>query len=314
MLLSTLMSRVKSEASPRKADDPARRAADLGRWIAQVEPMGEMAAGGSEGEKAEALRAWHDAQLEKKEIERRLQQLQAEIGVNLSEAAQRGETVAYFDGWAPRDLPLLPSPIHRSLLTAEELGLGAFDPPPLAEVARLRQLPPPGSLPDLSYLPAPKRLLARVFGRLWLAVGGFLSLPQRNLNQALIDRLERLEQRVEDLQRDRDHLRNCLVLVNERSIANFDFLDQCDRDRLLELHRRADQLRSEWRGDLERLAARLQQELAAALEHKAPGHRLSLLELELASAEMKSQLAWQRLLMAELRQRLDRDGGPPARG
>lgn len=270
----------------------------------RVEPAGDFSAGSEGGERAEALRDYQDAQLEKKEIERRLQSLRAEIGVTLSVLSQRAP-VAYFDGWAPRDLPLLPSPIHRRLLTEEEIG-----PPPATaspvDAEALRRLPPPGTMPDLDYLPAYKRPVARFFGRLLLLIGGFLSLPQRAINQALAGRLEALEARVAQLEEDRDRLRNCVLLMGQRSVDNFEFLDQCDRNRLIELHQKADQLRSEWRGDLERVAARLEGELAEKLELKAPGHRLALLEMEYSAAEMKGQLAWQRLLVAELRQRVDK--------
>lgn len=315
MLTFSSMSQLKAQPSLK-----ASRAEELGRTVAEAGPAGVVpgavrpsATGAAEGERTEALRAYQDAQQEKKEIERRLQLLQAEIGVSLSEMSQRAP-VAYFDGWAPRDLPLLPSPIHRKLLTAEELaaaggtGDGASDAAASAEAAALRALPPPGTLPDLSYLAAYKRPFAALFGRLAVLFGGFLSLPQRAINQRLIGRLEALEARVADLQRDRDRLRAGLLLVAERSVDNFTFLDQCDRERLLELHRKADQLRSEWRGDLERTAARLEGELAEKLELKAPGHRLALLEMEYSTAEMKSQVAWQRLLMAELRLRLDGKG------
>lgn len=316
MLTFSSMSQLKAQPSFK-----ASRAEELGRILAEAGPAGGVpgasagtcgsAAGTAERERAEALRAYQDAQQEKKEIDRRLQILQAEIGVSLSEISQRAP-VAYFDGWAPRDLPLLPSPIHRKLLTAEELAAagGKGDEAGGAEAAALRALPPPGTLPDLSYLPAVKRPFAALFGRLAVLFGGFLSLPQRAINQGLIGRLEALEARVAELQRDRDRLRAGLLLVAERSVDNFAFLDQCDRDRLLELHRKADQLRSEWRGDLERTAARLEGELAEKLELKAPGHRLALLEMESSTAEMKSQVAWQRLLMAELRLRLDGQGSP----
>jgi len=327
-----------------------RLAVELPRGGAAESPLAGEWSGLADGERTEALRAFQDAQLEKKEIERRLQLLQAEIGVTLSEISQRAP-VAYFDGWAPRDLPLLPSPIHRVLLMPQELreepgAAEAMQPaaepelaagPELAapanNIADPRSLPPPGTLPCLGYLPWPKRILAQTFGRLGLLIGGFLSLPQRAINQALAEKLEaletrmgmaertervaRLESRVAQLERqtaqlaaDRERLRAGVLLLAERSAANFAFLDQCDRERLVELHQKADQLRSEWRGDLERTAARLDGELAEKLELKAPGHRLALLEIEYSTAEMKSQLAWHRLLMAELKQRLDRPAGP----
>jgi hypothetical protein len=267
-------------------------------------PVGDSAGGVESGERAEALRDYQDAQLEKKEIERRLQSLRAEIGVTLSALSQRAP-VAYFDGWAPRDLPLLPSPIHRRLLTEDEIGPPPAASPPVDKEA-LGRLPPPGTMPDLGYLPAYKRPVARFFGRLLLLLGGFLSLPQRAINLALAGRLEALEAKVANLEEDRDRLRSCVLLMGQRSIDNFEFLDQCDRNRLIELHHKADQLRSEWRGDLERVAARLEGELAEKLELKAPGHRLALLEMEYGAAEMKGQLAWQRLLVAELRQRIDK--------
>lgn len=289
MLTFSSMSHLKAEAAPK---------------LRRVEPTGDSAAAADGGERAEALRDYQDAQLEKKEIERRLQSLRAEIGVTLSVLSQRAP-VAYFDGWAPRDLPLLPSPIHRRLLTEEEIGPAPAASQP-ADTEALRRLPPPGTMPDLAYLPAYKRPVAHFFGRLLLLLGGFLSLPQRAINQALASRLEALEAKVAWLEEDRDRLRNCVLVMGQRSIDNFEFLDQCDRNRLIELHHKADQLRSEWRGDLERVAARLENELAEKLELKAPGHRLALLEMEYSAAEMKGQMAWQRLLVAELRQRLDK--------
>lgn len=310
MLTFSSMSQLEAKPAfkPRRAEELGR-AAGAGREAAGP-PAGAPApgaGGAAEAERAEALRAYQDAQQEKKEIERRLQLLQAEIGVTLSEISQRAP-VAYFDGWAPRDLPLLPSPIHRKLLTAEELAgaaeSGGPAAAPAAETAALRALAPPGTLPDLAYLPGYKRPVAGLFGRLVLFFTGFLSLPQRAINKGLLERLEALEARVASLRHEGDRLRAGLLLLAERSVDNFDFLDQCDRERLVELHRKADQLRSEWRGDLERLAARLEGELAEKLELKAPGHRLVLLEMEYSSAEMKSQLAWQRLLMAELQLRL----------
>lgn len=303
MLTFTSMSPLKAEpaAKPRRAEEASRFAAPAA--------AGDTLAAGLDAERSAALRAFHDAELEKKEIGRRLQQLRAAIGANISALSQQ-ELPAYFDGWAPRDLPLLPSPIHRDLLNAEELASADLGQPirPESAAADLRDLPPPGTLPELDYLPAWKRPLARFCGRLLLLLGGFLSLPQRAINNRLADRLEALEAQVANLGRERDHLRRGLLLLAERSAANFEFLDQCDRDRLLELHRKAEELRSEWRGDLERAAARLHGELADELELKAPGHRLALLEMEFASAETKSQLAWQRLLLAELRQRLDKTG------
>lgn len=266
-----------------------------------------------ESELAAADRDLHEAVLEKAEIEERLRALRAQIGARLSELAQQ-EHVAYFDGWAPRDLPLLPSPIHRVLISADELA--AAQKAPLAghsaesDNTALRELPQPGSLPSLDYLPAWKRPFAAFFGRLLLLVGGFLSLPQRTINEKLVSRLLELEKRVDHLTRDRDQLIGCLELLGRRSIENFTFLDQCDRDRLLELHRKAEELRSEWRGDLERSSARLSNELTELLDHKAPGHRLGLLELELASAETKITLARQRREIAELRKRLSETLAP----
>lgn len=262
---------------------------------------------------AAADRDLHEAILEKAEIEERLQALRAQIGARLSELAQK-EHVAYFDGWAPRDLPLLPSPIHRVLISADELAVAQKAPGPgnsrAQENAALQELPQPGSLPNLDYLPAWKRPFAAIFGRLLLLVGGFLSLPQRAINQKLTGRLLELEERVDSLTRDRDQLIGCLELLGRRSIENFTFLDQCDRDRLLELHRKAEELRSEWRGDLERSSEKLSNELAELLDHKAPGHRLGLLELELASAETKIALARQRREIAELHQRLGETPAP----
>lgn len=279
---------------------PKPRRAELERWIARVEPEIEPP-GGVVGEKILAERALHDAELEKEELQRRLQKLRAEIGATFSERSQR-ELLPYFDGWAPRELPLLPSPIHHQLLTADELEgkAGELKSKSDEERADLRALPPPGTMPDLGYLPAWKRAFASLVGRLLLFLGGFLSLPQRTLNSRLIERLEQLEDRIHELAHERDHLKGCLALLGERSIANFEFLDQCDRDRLVQLHQKAEELRSEWRGDLERLAERLESELAGQLELKTPGHRLALLEMEYALAEMKSRLAAQSLLLAEL--------------
>ncbi len=314
MLTFSSMSQLKAQpvAKPRRAEEIGR--SGTGLELAGAAAPAAPAAPAAEADRNDALRAYQDAEQEKKEIERRLQILQAEIGATLSEIS-RQPPVAYFDGWAPRDLPLLPSPIHRRLLTAEELAIGAAASAaagpemagvaPSPEAAALRALPPPGSLPDLGYLPAYKRPFAALAGRLALLLGGFLSLPQRAINKGLLDRLEALEARVVQLQEDRERTRTALALLAERSADNFGFLDHCDRERLIELHQKADQLRSEWRGDLERVAARLEGELAEKLELKTPGHRLALLELEHSSAEMKSQLAWQRLLMAELRLRLD---------
>lgn len=274
----------------RGSEQPVSEHHGLSRLLALADSPS--APGGVEGEKIVALREWRNAQVARDEAERKLQALERDLVAGLTAAPAPPKRD--HDGWAPRDLPLVPSPIHRQLLTAEELASRAIAP----EIRHVQSLPKPGTVPDLTYLPWWKRPVADLLSRVWLVLGGFLALPQRRINDHMLEVMSHMAAELQQMRRG-------LESLAERSSDNFRFFDECQRDQLLESHRQNDLTRSECRGEILRQQDLLRQELEAMLEQKSPRHRLALLDLELAVARAKSQIAWQRLLAAELGERLE---------